>query len=983
VKCGRFVGGCGRRAAAGWGLWIALTCACVVFAPSYAGAFGLAKWEAGTCKIESCNLQGRNPGAEFYTQAAGHPNFGITNFAFDYKTAALTGAREPEGHVADVRVDLPPGLAVDPEAVQQCPEATVEEFKCPAASQVGEEEAVGTAELVLGLKTTVTERFGVYDVQRRSGEAARFGVEVKSETLALAETATGHKLQSVIYLEGALSWHAEAQDSENAGVASGDYHEFFKIREVPEEPEIVQSKLIFWGVPHEHQAAADDAFLTMPSSADACAVPQSTWLHVSSHEDPDEFIAQRTETRLEDGTPLTATGCGELAFAPSLALSAGTTAADQPDGASVDLHVPQATTEPSQPDAPDVQNVEVQLPEGMTLNPAAANGLGACTNAQAGIEAGGVASEATPACPPASQIGTASIDAPGIPDGSLSGGVYVGSQEGTDPESGGEYRVFLIAEAPSYGVGVRLEGRVGANAQTGRLTARFADAPQVPFEDFAVNLRGGPRAPLANPLSCGAAQPAASVVPYSGQPATAAASSGFTVTGASGGSCPSPPPFALGQSTSLTPARAGATGGSFTFDLARGDGEQYLGQVRTVLAPGLVGLIPSVALCGEAQANAGTCAAASQIGTASVSAGAGSEPYAFTGTVYLTGPYGGSPYGLSVVVPAVAGPFDLGTVVVRAGVGVEPYSGRVVVSTPVPAIEGGVPLRLKTLGVTVDRPGFLVNPTSCAPLNVESTLTSTFGALQALTSGLQVGECNKLGFTPKLSAHSHAHPTRMGGASLEVTVTQRAGQANIRELQLQLPKRLPARQSTLKQACLAASFELGGDPPGQCAARVGSARVSTPVLAGELKGNAYLVSHGGAAFPDLDVVLEGDGVKVVLVGHTHISTKGVTTSTFENLPDVPVRSVTVSLPVGPRSLLSANGSLCKAKLSAPTTIVAQDGAKLTPPTQIAVRGCPAPRRCQSASRRARRRARHRGQPAGRAEFAAVSRRECSRSRSRL
>ncbi len=991
----RVLGGCSRMAAAGGVAVTVLVCMCVSRVSS-ASAFGVAKWEAGTCKIESCNIEGKSPGAEFYTQAAGHPNFGITDFAFDYKTAALTGAKEPEGHVYDVRVDLPPGLATNPEAVQQCPEATIEEFKCPAASQVGEEEAIGTAELTLGLKTTVTERFGVYNVQRRAGEPARFGVEVTSETLALAEMATGHKLQSVIYLDGAISWHREAEDSENAGVASGDYHEFFKITEIPTEPEIVQSKLIFWGVPHEHQAAAaDNAFLTMPSSANACSQPQTTWLHVSSHENPGAFTAERTETRLENGTPLTATGCGELAFAPSLALTPGTTQADQPDGAGIDLHVPQTTTEPSKPDSPDVQSVAVALPEGMTLNPSAANGLQACTNAQAGIEGGAstasgtggsgsagagsgsagagsgstsagsgstsagsgstsggggtIASEGPTACPATSQIGTVSVNAPGIPNGALSGAVYVGTQENTSPESGGEYRVFLIAQAPAYGVGLRLEGRVSANAGTGRLTARFTDAPQVPFEDFTVSMRGGARAPLANPLSCGSAAPVGSVAPYSGETPAAAADSGFTVSGASGGVCTGSPPFALSQSTSVSPARAGATGATFTFNLARGDGEQYLGQVRTVLAPGLVGMIPAVGLCGEPQANGGSCGTGSRIGTASVGAGAGSEPYAFSGAVYLTGPYGGSPYGLSIVVPAVAGPFNLGVVVARAGVGVEPYSGRVVVSAPVPAIEGGVPLRLKTLSVTVNRPGFLVNPTSCGPLVNESTLTSTFGALQALASGVQMGECNKLAFAPKLSAYSHAHPTRTGGASLEVTVTQPAGQANISELQMQLPKQLPARQTTLKKACLAASFEAGGNPPGECTARVGSASVSTPVLPGKLTGNAYLVSHGGAAFPDLDLVLAGDGVKVVLVGHTHISTKGITSSTFEDLPDVPVSSVTVSLPVGPQSVLGANGSLCKAKLSAPTTIVAQDGAKLTPHTVIVVRGCPAARGCQSAT----------------------------------
>jgi hypothetical protein len=902
-----------------------------VGASSASAGFGVAKWEAGTCKISTCSIEGKDPSNEFYTQAAGHPNFGITNFAFNYKESGLTKAKEPEGHVKDVRVDLPPGLAVNPEAVAQCPEATVEEFKCPAASEVGEEEAIGTAELVLGVKSTVTEHFGVYNVARKPGEPARFGVEVSSETLKVAEGLTGHKLQSVIYLEGGISWHGEAPTSESSGVASGDYHEYFKIQNIPVEPEIVQSKLIFWGVPHEHRAeAADNAFLTMPSSVSACSEAQTTWLHVDSYENPGSFIADPVKTILENGTVLTATGCGSLAFDPSLSLSPEQSQSDAPDGATVDLHIPQTTTEPAKPNSPDVQSTAITLPAGMTLNPSAAHGLTACSDAE--YAAGG--------CSATSKVATVSVNAPGIPPGALSGGLYVGSQKSEAPESGEEYRVFLVADAPTYGVGLRLEGHVKANKTTGQLTAVFADNPQVPYEDIVVKFNGGARAPLANPLACGAATPAGSLTPYSGEASKAASATGFTVGSGSAAPCPSPLPFALSQSTVNSTAKAGAYT-SFTLNLARNDGQQYLSQVRTVLPAGLLGAIPSVPLCKEPQAAQGACPVASEIGTVKASAGSGSEPYAFAGHVYLTGPYAGSPYGLTIVVPAVAGPFDLGDVVTRAGIGVEEYSGRVVVTAAVPQIEGGVPLRLRTLTVTVGRASFLFNPTNCGALATESTLSSALAATQGLASPFQVGECAKLPFTPSLSAYSGAKTTRANGASLEVKLTQGAHQANLREIQLQLPKQLPSRATTLRMACPAATFEAGG-PPGGClsSARVGSVTVNTPVLPDALTGPAYLVSHGGAAFPDLDLILRGDGIQVVLVGHTHISTSGITTSTFEALPDVPISSVAVTLPVGPLSVLGALGNLCNATLRAPTTLIAQSGAKLTPQTVIAVRNCP-------------------------------------------
>jgi hypothetical protein len=867
-------------------------------------ALTIKKWEAGTCTESTCTDEG--PDSAFYTQAAGHPDFGITDFEFNYREALVK--KTPEGKVKDVRVDLPPGLAVNPEATGQCKEEELNELKCPEATRVGEDEATGTA---AGL--TFTEHFNVYNMVRKAGEPARFAVELKSTALALAG------LQGHIYLEGGISWHHEAETSENSGVATGDYHEYFKIENIAEQPEVIESRLIFDGVVNGH------AFLTLPST---CAAKPVTSLHVDSQEEPGHWLAAANPT------PVAATGCTSLAFNPSLSLApeSGESGSDQPDGAITTLHVPQTTDEPAKPNSPDVETAVVTLPEGMTLNPAAAHGLVACSTTE--FEGG--------ACPEASKVGTFSVNAPGIPAGALSGEVYVGSPETKEPESGGMYRIFLLGETKQYGVGLRLQGRVSANTSTGRLTATFTGAPQVPVEDLTLHFNPGPRAPLANPLSCGAITPTAAITPYGGEPAKSASTTGFTVDGnGSGGACPSPLPFSLVQSlTPQSPANAGAYDAA-SFNLTRATGQQYLSKISTTLPPGLVGAIPSVPLCPEAQANAGTCAATSQIGTVTVAAGAGSEPYAFSGRAYLTGPYAGAPYGLSIVVPAVAGPYNLGEVVRRAGITVGLYSGRVTVTATLPSIVGGVPLRLQSLNVPVNRPNFLFNPTSCAPLSTESLLTSTFATNQSLSSPFQVGGCAALAFKPTVSAISSAKTSKLGGASLEVKVTQAPHQADIRELQLQLPTQLVARLTTLQKACLAAEFE-AGTPPGTCKAtsRVGTATVTTPVLPDPLKGNAYFVSHGAASFPDLDLVLQGDGVEVVLVGHTHIAHSSVTTSTYESLPDVPISSAVVKLPTGSNSAVTANGPLCRANLLAPTTIIAQNGAKITNDTRIVVSGCP-------------------------------------------
>jgi hypothetical protein len=888
---------------------------CALTAPVAHAEFGVSNWEAGTCKLATCTDAGS--ASTFYTQAAGHPSFGITDFRFNSEKVLL--AEVPDGHVKDVRVDLPPGLAVNPEATGKCSQTQLEKAECPSESKVGEDEATGT----VGPATEV-EHFPVYNMVPEPGEPARFGVEVKSTTLTLLG------LGGLVYLEGGISWHHEEElpSGENSGVPSGDYHEFFKIEEIQTEPEIVESKLIFWGVPHEYNSAAPDkAFLTLPST---CSGRPITYLHVDSYENPGHFL------KYENATPVTASGCNTLEFKPTVSLEPETTQSDTPDGTGVVLHVPQYTEQPSRPDSPDLETSEVTLPAGMTLDPSAASGLEACSNEQIGLGTGNPI-----ACPPGSNIGTVTVDAPGIPNGSLAGNIYLGAQASQEPESGRELRIFLAAESSQYGVGVRLEGRVKANAATGQLTATFANTPQVPFEDFILNFKTGPRAPLANPLTCGPATTTSSLTPYSGQAAVLSSSS-FTVDAdGHGGACATPSPFSLAQSTTIQDQPSGApTAGaysSYSLDETRVDGQQYLSKVSATLPAGLLGAIPSVSLCGEPQAATGACPANSKIGTATVQVGAGAEPYSFSGPVYLTGPYDGGPYGLSVPVAAVAGPYDLGTVVTRAAIDVDPDTARLTATAALPTIVGGVPLRLRALSIAVNREKFLFNPTNCGPLSTETTLTSIFGAVQGLSSPFQVGACSSLAFSPKLSATSSAKTSRTDGASLDVSITQGAHQANIREVLVELPTRLTARLTTLQKACTEALFnsDLAACP---AASMVGHATVTTPVLPSTLEGPAYLVSHGSAAFPDLELVLSGDGVSVILDGQTHIGGK-VTSSKFSAIPDVPISSFALSLPVGPYSALSANGSLCSGALVMPTTIVAQSGAKVSQGTQIAVTGC--------------------------------------------
>jgi hypothetical protein len=902
-------------------IWLALGLVCVavgVAAPAAQAGFGVEEknFEAGTCAVASCTYATveENRG-EAYTQAAGHPPFGITGFELNSTPAGV--GREPIGNVKRVRVDVPPGLAADPEALPRCAVKVFEEDGCPADTQVGEDQLT-----VFVALANVRLAAPVYNLEQPPGLPLEFGIHVSTPLLPL--------VNEHIFLEGHVAW-------------STDYHEYFEIKNISKTIPVLKSKLIFDGT------AGAGNFLTLPS---VCSGTTTSYLEVESWEGE----VSRTQTH----TPVGVEGCGQVPFAPTAEVHPETAQPDEPDGATVEVQVPQHVGA-EEIDTADVATAHVTLPEGLTLDPSAGHGLAACAAAQAGLveaEHPAVPGERTTApvtCPAASRVGSVTIETD-LPPGSLAGNVYLGSPTGA-PIAGPPYTIYVDAESV-YGPSVRLQGLVTPNLATGRLEATFAGNPPLPFSALAMHFEGGPRAPLANPLTCATGQAQALFAPYTGG-AAALSSTPFALTG-----CPAAPPFALTQSTQDASSDAGAYT-SYTLTLARADGQQYLGQVRTVLPAGLLGAIPSVPLCAEPQASAGTCPAASAIGTVAVTAGAGAEPFPFAGTVFLTGPYDGAPYGLSLVVPALIGSpptptFDLGDVVARASVGVEPYTGRVVVTGAVPTIVGGVPLRLRSLAVTIDRPDFLTNPTSCGPLATESLLTGfvpesdpthpaapSAPTTQSLASPFQVGECGRLPFTPRLTAATGARATRASGASLAVAISQGARQANIRAVTTTLPRQLPIRQATLRKACPAASFE-AGPPPGGCSgeAQVGSATASTPVLPGALSGPAYLVSHGGAAFPDLDVVLRGDGVTVVLVGHTNISSAGVTTTSFEALPDVPVSSFALDLPVGPHSALTGirYGSLCGKRLTMPTTILAQSGAHLTQVTKIAVRGCPRPKK---------------------------------------
>ncbi len=695
--------------------------------------------------------------------------------------------------------------------------------------------------------------------------------------------------------------------------------------------------------------------LTMPTS---CGEPLEVGLGVDGWGEPGNFLTgehviSKTATLPE------MSGCEHLDFSPRIGVEPEGSAGSTPTGLNVDVRVPQEGADnPVGLSEANTRDAVVALPAGVQVSPSAADGLGACSLEQIGLHSAG-----EPSCPAASKIAVVHGRTPAL-EGELTGAVYLAAPQNFTgfPENpfSSLLAVYMVVEEPVRGILVKLAGRITADPVTGQLTAAFEDVPQLPFSELRLEFFGSDRAPLATPALCGTYTTESSFTPWTaGEPVDASLvahpQGSFQITSGPGGSgCSDPLPFAPSLLAGTTDINAGAFSDLST-TLSREDGQQDVQQLTLHFPPGVSGILKGVPLCGEAQANQGTCPAGSLIGETTVSVGLGSDPFTITvGKVYITGPYEGAPFGLSIVNTATAGPFTLQEgrpVVVRARIAVDPNTAALTVTTntpaqgyAIPSILEGIPLQIKHVNVNVNRPGFAFNPTSCNAMRITGTILSAEGASSAVSVPFQVANCQALGFRPRFSVSTQANTSKHSGASLTVKGAFTAGNANVHSVGVLLPKQLPARLTTIQQACPEAAFDSN---PAGCPAGsdIGTATATTPVLSAPVTGPVYLVSHGGAAFPDVVAILQGEGVTVELTGSIDIK-KGVTSSDFATVPDVPISSFVLTLPEGPHSGLAAvvpakaKGSLCGQKLTMPFTITGQNGAQIKQNVKIQVTGCP-------------------------------------------
>jgi uncharacterized repeat protein (TIGR01451 family) len=879
------------------------------------------------------------------TQAGSHPY--QLNVSFNLNSVLVDGGAgngmPPSEDARDVTADLPPGLVVNPQATAaKCTEAQLEAQVpvCPDSS------AVGLVRLTIGAFGAPTGQiYPLYNMVPPKGVPASFGFDAAGIGL-------------YVHLLG--------------GVRTGsDYGLQATGKDILQFGETLGVSTTLWGNPTDsshdltrgrcgleasamklHESCpvgpSSAPLLTLPT---ACGPPLVTSIAADSWQHPGVFLDPPAsyESTDVDGTPVGITECNKLTFKPSVHIESdpAVPTPSAPMGLDVDVKVPHDESYPALAEA-NLKEATVTLPSGVSLSPSAANGLEACSESQIGLTDPGPST-----CPDASKVGTVKIVTPllTVP---LEGSVYVaqqgdaGPQQGTNPFNS-PFALYLVAEGA--GVRIKVPGRLSLDPITGQVSATFAEdplttastghvqfLPDLPFSDLSLHFFGGSRAALMAPPACGVYNVSSSLVPWSGG-LPAVASSPIIV----GGACSAA--FAPSFSAGSTSNGAGTYAG-FHMTLARDGAFEQFGALAVTLPPGLLAAVRNANECAEPQISTNTCDASSLIGEATVTAGPGSAPVPVNGgRVYLTGPYRGAPYGLSVVVPAVAGPFNLGEVRVRASISIDPTTAQVTVATdPLPTIVRGVPLDVRTINVDINRPEFVLNPTNCDVLKVSGVAVSTHGATAPLSNPFQVANCAKLPFKPNFAVSTGAQTSKLNGASLDVTVKNSKGSANIRAVKVDLPIQLPSRLETLQKSCVDKVFNAN---PAAClrTSVVGTATAVTPLLRHQLVGPAILVSHGGAAFPDLVIVLQGEGITLDLVGETFISKKGITSSTFRTIPDAPVSSFELKLPQGRHSALtavlplSANHSMCGQALRMPTAITGQNGMVVKQTTRIRVTGC--------------------------------------------
>lgn len=905
--------------------------------------------------IKAFDAQIADAAGNALTQAAAHPASFTTSFDINtypsLEPEPASGKPEPIEDLKDATVSLPAGFVGGAATIPQCTATQLTQGTgatnvtplCPEASQLG----------VVGIRIDLVEATGIpiFNMVPPPGVPARFGFNVGGDLIML--------------------------DSKLVRGGEGGYHLTTTVANIQQGLAFYGNTLTFWGVPSDpshdsqrHCAGTSGSGCASPAPAKtffrnptSCTPTPDTGLAFGLHADSwqsagvfsDASVrshqlpgySQFPEAPQSWGAEAGIEECAKVPFEPTITAQPSTNSADSPSGLSVDVNIPGGCWAPKTTALEveeaicqsDLKDSVVTLPQGLTLNPSASGGREACTPAQAGLTSPLGASpvefdEAPVSCPNGSKIGAVEIKTP-LVDDPLKGFIYLAQQEQNPFKS--LVANYVVAEGS--GVRIKLAAKISLD-KDGRVTTTFADAPQTPFTNFHLEFYGGPRATLRTPPTCGTYTTQATFTPWSGNAAVNTSSS-FQITNCGPGGFD--PKLSAGTQNPLAGSYS-----PFSLRLSREDGTQELSSLRLAIPPGLVANLKDISYCpdatlaaisslpgtGVAQIKAPSCPAASQLGTATAASGAGPNPfYAETGKAYWAGPYKGAPVSLAVVVPAVAGPFDLGNVVVRNGFEVNPESAQITaVSDPFPQVLHGIPLDLRDIRINLDRPDYTLNPTSCDPLSFEADISSTQGAHALRSQHFQAASCDRLAFKPKLALKLSGPTSRGSHPALRATLTMPPGGANLAGAVVALPHSEFLDQGHIGTVCTRVQYAAGGGGGEQCPKRsiYGSATAYSPILGYYLKGNAYLRSSSHT-LPDLVLGLHGPAsqpVQVDAVGRIDSTKGGGIRTSFESVPDVPVSKVVLEMRGAKKGLLQNSTDICQGTHRANATLTAHNADRL-------------------------------------------------------
>ncbi|HET7417023.1 MAG TPA: hypothetical protein VFJ61_05315 [Solirubrobacterales bacterium] len=878
----------------------------IAFAVLGAGSAAADIYESDKFGIETFETTFIEPFGGSPTTAGGHPDLRVV-LNLNQRIGVDSGGQPAEttaGQVRDIEVGMPAGLVGNPRAVPTCSmeDIVATEGFCSPAAQVGVFEYQGFEWPIYNLETP------------------------EEQTAVLAVFIFGVPGKIVI-----------------SPRTDGDYGLTAQLSKINQALPLAKSVLTIWGNPadpvHNPQrffgffqpnAPANipvKPFLSLPTRCEEL----TTTVRADSWQNPGDWKqAASTTPALE--------GCDKLPFAPTLDARPTVRSADSPSGLEATLRLPQNTTEPDKPSTAALKTATVTLPEGLVVNPSTANGLAACGPAQIGlmtpVRAGAPRFDRRPAaCPAASKVGTAEIITP-VFEKPLPGAVYVMTPD--ENPFGSLLGLYVVVEG--RGLVIKLAGKVEANPSTGQLKATFDENPQLPFEEFKLDLEGGPLGILRTPATCGSFATDSTLTAWSA-PATPTVQSSNRWSIAQGpkgcasseAQLPSRPSFEAGSTSTLAGVYS-----PFVLSLAREDGTRELTGIDATLPKGLLAKLAGIPYCsdaalvaaaakpGHAEQAAASCPGAAEVGSVTVGSGAGSSPFYVPGKAYLAGPYKGAPLSLAVVVPAVAGPFDLGTVVVRNALYVDPESAQVhAVSDPFPRILQGIPLDLRSVDLRLDRPQFTKNPTNCNPFAISGAAVLLGGQSSPLSSRFQVGGCGRLKFKPNLRLSLKGKMNRTGNPALRAVLKmQNSDQANVATTTVVLPKAIFIDNSHINNPCTRVQFNAEACPTGSV---LGTATAYTPLLDKPLSGPVYFRSNGGEReLPDLVADLNGQ-IHVTLVGFIDSAKSGGVRTRFANVPDAPVSKFVLKLAGGKKGLLENSKDLCSFTPKAKVHMTGQNG----------------------------------------------------------